>query len=66
MLLIDGTKYLTEKEISGKYGISEYWLRRQRYLGNEPVFFKIRGKGKVFYPEIETDEWFKTNIKQVD
>jgi len=60
MLTIDGEKYLVEKELSSKYGLSVSWFRRARYEGRSPVYHKL--KGKVYYRESSVDEWFKKNM----
>ena len=60
MLTIDGQKYLVEKELSAKYGLSIHWFRRARYEGHTPVYHKLHGK--VYYKEHEVDAWFKDNL----
>lgn len=61
MITIAGEKYLVEKELSSKYGLSVYWFRKARYAGRTPNYHKLNGK--VYYKENEVDEWFKENLK---
>lgn len=61
MLNINGEKYLVEKELSAKYGLSVHWFRRARYKGNSPIYHKLNGK--VYYKEVLVDEWFKQNMR---
>lgn len=60
MLKIDGKKYLVEKELSSKYGLSIHWFRRARYEGHTPTYHKLNGK--VYYDEALVDEWLKDNL----
>ncbi|CAB4126886.1 hypothetical protein UFOVP260_49 [uncultured Caudovirales phage] len=60
MLNINGEKYLVEKEISAKYGLSIHWFRRARYEENGPVYHKLHGN--VYYKEEDVIEWFKENL----
>ncbi len=63
MIEIMGKKYLTEKEVSHKYGLSMAWFRLRRWKKDSPPYTKLQGKGKVLYPEKETDGWFEDNMK---
>jgi predicted DNA-binding transcriptional regulator AlpA len=60
MLKIDGKKYLVEKELSQKYGLSIHWFRKARYEGKTPPYHKLNGK--VYYQEDTVDEWLKENM----
>ncbi len=60
MLTINGEKYLVEKELSAKYGLSIHWFRRARYEKHSPIYHKLHGK--VYYKENEVDAWFKDNL----
>lgn len=60
MLTIEGQKYLLEKELSTKYGLSVHWFRRARYEGKSPAYYKLHGK--VYYNELNVDNWFKANM----
>lgn len=60
MLTINDEKYLVEKELSSKYGLSIHWFRRTRYEGRGPPFHKLNGK--VYYKESEVNKWFKDNL----
>lgn len=59
MLTIDGEKYLVEKELSHKYGLSIHFFRRSRYERGAPHH---RLNGKIYYKEDELDNWFKQNM----
>jgi predicted DNA-binding transcriptional regulator AlpA len=61
MLNINGEKYLVEKEISNKFGMSLSWFRQARYKGISPKYHKLRGR--VYYREDEVHEWFKQNMQ---
>lgn len=63
MLTVNGVKYVTEKEISSRYGLSVSWFRKARYSGNCPTYHKLRGK--IFYDTDKVDEWFKDNLKTI-
>lgn len=60
MLRIDGRKFLVEKELSQKYGLSIHWFRKARYQGKTPAYHKLNGK--VYYQEEIVDEWLKANM----
>lgn len=62
MINIMGTKYLTEKEASTRYGQSVHWFQKQRYLKKPPPYVKFQQQGRVYYPLDETDKWFKENL----
>lgn len=64
MLVIDGEKYLVEKEASVKYGLSPHWFRRARYSGNSPKYHKLNGR--IYYKEAQIDEWLKDHLKEVN
>lgn len=64
MLTINGEKYLVEKELSSKYGLSVHWFRRARYEGHSPIYHKLQGK--VYYKENQVDDWFKENMIAVE
>lgn len=61
MLILDGVKYLVEKEVSAKYGLSVHWFRKARYDGKSPPYHKLNGK--VYYTEEHVDNWLKQNLK---
>lgn len=60
MLIVDGNRYLLEKELSAKHGLSVHWFRRARYEEKSPKYHKLYGK--VYYREDEVDEWLKENM----
>jgi hypothetical protein len=60
MLMIEGEKYLVEKELSSKYGLSIHWFRKARYSGNSPIYHKLNGK--VYYKEQNVIDWFRTKM----
>jgi hypothetical protein len=62
MIEINGKQYLTEKEVSRKYGFSVPWFRKERTKKNKPPFCKLSKNGRVFYPLIETELWFQEKI----
>lgn len=62
MVEILGKKYLTTKQASGRYGMSEEWFMKRRQMKRAPKYTKIDG-GKVFYPQVETDQWFEHQLR---
>lgn len=62
MIKILGVDYLTRKEAAHRYGLSVSWFEQRQQRKEQPNFIKIRGKGKAFYPLVQTDEWFKQNL----
>jgi predicted DNA-binding transcriptional regulator AlpA len=63
MIELNGIKYITDKEASYIYGYSVSWFQKQRYKQQPPPYIKIQGKGKVYYPAKELNEWFSSSIK---
>lgn len=60
-MIIEGKTYLTEKEVSRKFGMSVSWIRKLRYEDNFP-FYKM--KKKVFFDDYEIESWLKQNLKK--
>ena len=61
MLIVDGVKYITEKEIASRYGLSVSWFRKARYAKKCPSYCTLNGK--IFYDPELVEIWFKDNIK---
>lgn len=57
-----GVVYMTSKEAEHRYGYSKSWFQQRRMNRWPPKFVKLQNRGKVYYPLVETDEWFKKNI----
>jgi hypothetical protein len=66
MIDLLGVKYITPKEAAQRYGYSQSWFQKQRSNCLQPRFIKLQNKGKVYYPLLETDKWFKENIISSD
>lgn len=62
-MVIDGEKYITEKEVSSQYGLSLGWIRKRRYADEMP-YHKL--KSMVFFKPKEVDEWLKETIQPVN
>lgn len=62
MIELLGIKYLTEKEASVRYGMSQAWFKLRRWKKNSPPYTRLQGRGKVLYPMQEVDDWFKENM----
>jgi len=60
MLNINGKKYLSEKEMSVKFGLSVHWFRKTRYSGRSPSYYKFNKK--IYYSENSAEEWFKQHL----
>lgn len=63
MIEIMGKKYLTDKESSKRYGYSIHWFQAKRSRKEKPSFIQIEGKGRIYYPVEETDQWFKDQLR---
>lgn len=61
MIILNGVKYIGEKEASSKYGLSVSWFRGGRYEKCGPPFHKLRGK--VYYNEGLLEKWLTDNLK---
>lgn len=61
MLTIDGEKYLLTKEVSQKFGVSVYWLRKRRYLRTGPPSHPL--DNRIYYREKDVENWFKDLLK---
>ena len=66
MIEILGVKYITPKEAAQRYRRSQSWLEKKRCNHLPPKFMKLENKGPVYYPLLETDEWFRKNMTQVE
>lgn len=62
-MIVDGAKYITEKEVASHYGRSIKWVRRIRYSDKEFPYYKLNGR--VFFNELEVDQWFKNNLTRM-
>ena len=60
MLIMNGVKYITEKEVSRNIGLSVSWFRKARYSGHCPNYHKL--KGKIYYTVEDVDQWFRDNL----
>lgn len=61
MLLLKGTEYLSEKEVSKIYGLSVHWFRKYRYASSGPIYYKLNGK--IYYSKEGVDKWLSDNLK---
>jgi len=64
MIEMMGAQYLTEKEAEKRYGYSSSWFARARVQKFGPSYVQLRAHGRVLYPLIETDEWFKGKMME--
>ena len=64
MLFIDGVEYITDKQASAKYGLSQSWFKNARYKNRGPNYFKINGH--IYYKTDIIDQWFQENLKIVE
>lgn len=60
MMILNGQKYFTEKEVSSRYEVSLGWVRRLRYSDKNLPYYKLNGR--VFYKEEEVNKWLKENL----
>jgi hypothetical protein len=63
MIEILGKKFLTTKEASKRYGMSEAWFQKRRERKLRPSYTKIENSDRVWYPLVETDQWFEHQIR---
>ena len=66
MIDILGVQYITQKEAAYRYGYSESWFQKCRYEGNGPIYVRLNRKGKILYPVLKLDEWFRSNLKECE
>lgn len=59
-MMIDGVKYVTEKAIASRCGLSVGWLRRHRYENKEIPYYTLNRK--IYYNETEVDKWLKEQL----
>jgi len=62
-MVINGLKYITEKEVASLYGRSVRWVRKIRYADKDFPYYKLNGR--VFFNTEELDNWFFKNLKQM-
>lgn len=62
MVELLGKTYLTEKEAAQRYNYSLSWFWKSRYYKKGPNYIRLEGRGKIYYPLIETDKWFKEKM----
>jgi len=61
-MIINGVKYVTEKEIAARCGLTVSWLRRNRYENKELPHYILNRK--VYYNETEMDKWLSEKMKK--
>jgi predicted DNA-binding transcriptional regulator AlpA len=64
MKVILGEEFITDKEAAMRYGYSQSWFIRKRIKGDGPKYKQIANHGRVLYPVVETDAWFKEKMKE--
>lgn len=62
-MIVDGIKYITEKEVAHLCGRTVAWVRKIRYAGLHFPYYKLNGR--VFYIENEVIVWFKDNLRRM-
>ncbi len=60
-MIIDGERYINEKELASIYGRSLVWVRRLRYSSKNFPYYKLNGR--VLFNPKEIDLWFKDHLK---
>ena len=66
MIKITDKRYITIKEASKRYGMSESWFKDHIRKNKGPISFQIDGKGIRYFDIDQTDDWFKNNMKFKD
>ncbi len=68
MIKLFDREYLTEKEASAIYPYSIKWFQEKRQGKKKglscPPFIQIHERGKVFYPVIDLENWFKKKVAE--
>jgi len=59
-MILNGQKFLNEKEVASQYDVSLRWVRRIRYSSKDFPYYKLNGR--VLYKEDEVDNWLKKNL----
>lgn len=62
-MIVDGARYITEKEVASQYGRSIRWVRKIRYADKDFPYYKLNGR--VYFNVSEVDLWFKQNLIQM-
>lgn len=62
MITILDKKYITDKECAQRFGYSQSWFQKNRFLGKPPPYIKLNGK--ILYELDQIDNWFKHKITQ--
>lgn len=60
-MVVNGLRYITEKEVASLYGQSVRWVRKIRYSDKGFPYYKLHGR--VFFNQDELDVWFSKNLK---
>ncbi len=59
-MIINGEKYITEKEVSTQFGLSLSWIRKLRYKDGLP-YHKLNRK--VLFNKKQVENWLADNLK---
>lgn len=62
-MIVNGARYITEKEVAYMYDKSLRWVRKIRYSDKNFPYYKLNGR--VYFNPTEIDLWFKENLKPV-
>lgn len=60
-MVVNGIRYITEKEVASLYGRSVRWVRKIRYSDKQFPYYKLNGR--VYFNVEELDLWFSNNLK---
>jgi hypothetical protein len=60
-MLIDGQKYITEKEVARHYEKSVKWVKRMRYDNLDFPHYKLNGR--VLFILEQVDVWIKKRLR---
>ena len=60
-MIVNASRYVTEKEVAAIYGRSISWVQKIRKQDKQFPYHKLNGR--VYFNEIEVDNWFKDNLK---
>jgi len=61
-MIVNGERYVTEKEIATAYGMSMSWVQKIRKQ-SEKRFPHHKLNGRVYFNENEVADWFRDNLK---
>ncbi len=60
-MIVNGQRYINEKEVASLYGKTVRWVQKVRYEDRHFPYYKLNGR--VYFKQTELDLWFADNLK---